>query len=96
MNNKMKMINALISQIPNTILVYNSYDRKLYKTGNYTIEITVKSEDDIMGFYSVIEHDEPYIVNGLQVPNFWDVDAGYITTRTDPVALVTRITNILD
>lgn len=96
MYNKMKMINALISRMPNISLVHDSYNRKLYKTGNYTIEITIKSENDIIGFYSIIEDGEPYMRNGRLIPNFWDVDADYITTRTDPVALVTRITNLLD
>ena len=92
----MIQINDLIARIPNTHLEYNGYNRKLYRHGNYTIEVTVKSEEEIIGFYSVVEHDEPYMVNGMRVPNFWDVAADYITTRTDPVSLVIRITNLLD
>lgn len=96
MLNKMIQINNLIAKIPNTCLEYSNYDKKLYRHSNYTIEVTVKSENGIIGFYSIVEHDEPYIVNGMQIPNFWDVDAGYITTRTDPVTFVTRIINLLD
>lgn len=85
-----------IQNIPNVEVIHNSPNKVLYKRAQYNIEVSTHCEGSIIGFYSIIENDEPILHNGSYIPNFWDIDANYIYRGTDPISLVRRIKDLTD